>query len=58
MSHRIDGRLELCHGLEGNKEEEEGKGDEENIFVDKSLLSLAFFLSQGLGFPLKSERSA
>ena len=57
-THRIDGGLKLCHGLEGNKEEKEGEGDEQNIFVNNSFLSLTFFLSHGLGFPLKSERSS
>ena len=31
--HRIDGGLELGHGLKGDEEEEEGEGDEENILV-------------------------
>ena len=33
--HRIDGGLELGHGLKGDEEEEEGEGDEENILVDQ-----------------------
>ena len=56
-THRIDGGLQFCHGLEGNKEEKEGEGDEENIFVDESLLTFTFCFSHRLGFPLKSERS-
>ena len=47
-THRIDGGLKLCHGLEGNKEEKEREGDEQNIFVNNSFLSLTFFLSHGL----------
>ena len=45
-THRVDGGLEFCHGLEGNEQQEEGEGDEENIFVDNSFLSLTFFLCQ------------
>ena len=56
-THRIDGGLQFCHRLEGNKEEKEGEGDEENIFVDESFLTFTFCFSHRLGFPLKSERS-
>ena len=56
-THRVDGGLEFCHGLEGNEQQKEGEGDEENIFVDDSFFSFSFRFSQGLGFPLKCERS-
>ena len=56
-THRIDGGLQFGHRLEGNEEEEEGEGDEENIFVDESFLTFTFCFSHRLGFPLKSERS-
>ena len=56
-THRIDGGLQFGHRLEGDEEEEEGEGDEKNIFVDKSFFTFTFCFRHRLGFPLKSERS-
>ena len=57
--HRIDGGLELGHGLKGDEEEEEGKGDEENILVDQHplppLLLLLLHLDRVLGLALKDK---
>ena len=57
-THRIDGGLQFGHRLEGNKEEEEGEGDEENIFVDESFFTFTLGFRHWLGFPLKWERSS
>ena len=57
--HRIDGGLELGHGLKGDEEEEEGEGDEENILVDQHplppLLLLLLHLDRVLGLALKDK---
>ena len=46
QTDRVNGGLELGHGLKGHKEQEEGEGDEEDVLVDGLHLGLLLLVAQ------------